>query len=59
MVNCIHHWYLGASHKGVVHARCRKCGAEKDYPPIVIYGFGPGGKNKKKKADLSSEPQTA
>ena len=29
---CIHHWDLGGPHSGIVHAVCRKCGAEQDYP---------------------------
>ena len=31
MDKCIHHWYMGASNNDVVHAKCLKCGAEKDY----------------------------
>lgn len=27
---CIHHWYLGQSHNGIIHHRCLKCGEEKD-----------------------------
>jgi len=47
MVKCIHHWYMGASQNGIVHARCRKCGAEKDYSSIVVYKYGTVHKNKK------------
>ncbi len=57
MVKCIHHWYLGASNKGTVHAKCLKCGAEKDYQPIVICSFGRVYKNKK--VALHSKPRTA
>ncbi len=39
MVICIHHWDLGASHKGMVHAKCRKCLAEKDFSTIPIYSM--------------------
>ena len=34
---CIHHWVIGVSHKGIAHARCRKCGAECDFSNIPIY----------------------
>ena len=39
MVDCIHHWYLGASNKGIVHAKCRKCKAEKDFSNIPVNKF--------------------
>ena len=39
MVKCIHHWYQGASHKGTVHAKCLKCGTEKEYSPLVDNKF--------------------
>ena len=32
VVKCTHHWDLGRPHGGIVHAVCRKCGAEQDYP---------------------------
>ena len=47
MDNCIHHWDLGASHKGIVHAKCRKCGAEKDYYNNPVFKPGAFGGNKK------------
>lgn len=47
MVNCIHYWKLGKSHNGIVHAKCQKCGAEKDYSSIPIYKSGIVRGNKK------------
>ena len=44
---CIHHWDMGASNRGIVHAKCRKCGAEKDYSSIPVYKNGTSRKNKK------------
>jgi hypothetical protein len=38
---------MGASNHGIVHAKCRKCGAEKDYSSIVVYKSGTVHKNKK------------
>jgi len=32
---CVHHWDLGAPRGSTVHAKCRKCGAERDYPSTV------------------------
>ena len=46
MANCIHHWYMGGSDNVIVHARCRKCGAEKDYSNSVISKYGAVSKNK-------------
>jgi len=48
MAICIHHWDLGASHKGIVHAKCRKCGAEKDFSNTPV--FNPGTFRGKRKA---------
>lgn len=62
MVKCIHHWYLGASHNGMIHAKCMKCEAEKDYPHIVISRFKKAGKTyyyKDGKLALYTEPQIA
>lgn len=47
MFKCTHHWYLGSSHNGAAHAKCLKCGAEKDYPPVVISRFARVYRNKK------------
>ena len=58
MAKCIHHWYLGASHHGTVHAKCLKCGAEKDYPPVVIHNFKFVSYPKDKKSLLHPKPQT-
>ena len=40
MIECIHHWYMGASRNGVVRAKCLKCSEEKDYASIYITKFG-------------------
>lgn len=56
MVKCIHHWYLGASHNGVVHARCIKCGEEKDYYPVIITPFK-SSKTNPRKAALNLKPR--
>jgi len=37
MNKCTHHWHLGASHNGIVHARCRKCHAERDFSNIPVF----------------------
>jgi len=58
MVKCIHHWYLGASHNGIVHAKCLKCGAEKDYSPLVINRFKFVAYHKNKKPLLHPKPRT-
>jgi len=47
MVKCIHHWDLGTSHKGIVHGKCRKCGAEKDFNNIPDFKSGTFGSRKK------------
>ena len=60
MIKCIHHWYLGASHNGMVNAKCLKCGAEKDYPHIVISQFSKSGRAyyyKDRKVALCIKPQ--
>lgn len=55
MLKCIHHWYLGSSQGGTVHAKCLKCGVEKDYPPVVISRFSRVYTNKK--VNLNPRPQ--
>jgi len=47
MVDCIHHWDLGTSHKGIVHAKCRKCGEEKDFDNTPSFKSGTFGSKKK------------
>ena len=47
MSNCIHHWYMGTSNNLIVHARCRKCGAEKDFSNSTISKSGAISRNKK------------
>ena len=47
MADCIHHWDLGASHKGIVHAKCRKCGAERDFSSIPATKSGTFGSRRK------------
>jgi len=37
---CIHYWKLGQAYKGIVHARCQKCGAEKDFYPVSHHKLG-------------------
>jgi hypothetical protein len=46
MADCIHHWDLGVPHESMIHAKCRKCGAEKDYPsmPISLFAIAQGRK---------------
>jgi len=39
VVKCTHHWDLGGPRGGIVHAVCRKCGAEQDYPSNHINKF--------------------
>ncbi|MFC2000496.1 hypothetical protein ACFLXE_07080 [Chloroflexota bacterium] len=39
MVGCIHHWDLGAPGGELVHAKCRKCGVEKDFPSVSATKF--------------------
>jgi hypothetical protein len=39
MAQCTHHWDLGTPRSGIVHGKCRKCGAEKDYPSNVDFKF--------------------
>lgn len=56
MAKCIHHWYLGSSHKGVIHATCLKCGEKKDYHPIVISPFK---SHRSRKAAIQAKPQAA
>lgn len=56
MVECIHHWYLGASHNGITHARCLKCGEQKDYHPIIISPFKT---SKYRKAAIRPKAQVA
>jgi len=34
-MECVHHWDLGNPLNGTVHGRCRKCGAERDFPSHV------------------------
>ena len=52
---CIHHWDLGAVHGGIIHGKCRKCGAEKDFSstPTSSYAIGQG---KKKAAQPPIDP---
>jgi hypothetical protein len=62
MAKCIHHWYLGTSLNGMIPAKCLKCGAERDYPHIVISQFKQAGKTyyyKDGKAALYIKPQIA
>ena len=59
MAKCIHHWYLGASYNGTAHAKCLKCDAEKDYPPVVISKFKYVATSKYKKAVLHPKPKIA
>ena len=58
MVKCIHHWDMGASHNGIVNAKCRKCGAEKEYSSIVIYKYKFVPVHKYKKVALYPKPQS-
>ena len=32
---CTHHWLLGVPEDEVVRARCKRCGATRDYPASV------------------------
>jgi hypothetical protein len=32
---CVHHWVLSAPTSDVVHGRCKRCGARRDYPASV------------------------
>lgn len=63
MVECIHHWYLGASHNEITHAKCLKCGAEKDYPHIVVSHYSKVGRayyhHKKGEVAPQLKPQIA
>jgi hypothetical protein len=36
-MDCIHHWYLGSTNNGRVHAKCLKCNTEKDYPAFISF----------------------
>ncbi len=47
MDSCIHHWYLGASYKGIVHAKCRKCGIENYFDNNPVIKPGRFGSNRK------------
>jgi hypothetical protein len=38
---------MGASYKGIVHAKCRKCLAETDFSNIPVYISGAFGSRKK------------
>lgn len=59
MGKCIHHWDLGVSHKGVVHAVCRKCKAENDYINVPVYRAKTfGSKNKSVQPSMSQAVKT-
>jgi hypothetical protein len=32
MAVCVHHWVLSAPQDDVIHGRCKRCGARRDYP---------------------------
>lgn len=46
MAKCIHHWYMGASSNDIVHAKCLKCGAEKNFSNSIISKSGAADKSK-------------
>lgn len=54
MAKCIHHWYLGASNNEIVHAKCRKCGAEKDFSNSTISRSVADSKNKEITSNLAT-----
>lgn len=37
MLDCTHHWILGSPINNLVHAKCKKCGEEKDFPAIPTF----------------------
>jgi hypothetical protein len=32
---CVHHWVLGLPENDVIHGRCKRCGATREYPASV------------------------